>query len=377
MLLSGSKWGLARCCLWSFRPDVEEIPRAFNKDANRGTQRHAVLEAMQEGKTEGHDLPDAWGCTEAEWPAIEANIREWMPPIGSAEVALYYDPMKDTARTDDAKSRAYDPSSGEIPMTVDFFRHIPGGVEVWDYKTGLQEHLEPAASNGQLAICCLAAARLAGVSSARGVLAIVADDGTARLDTVEYDSLDLESIAYEARGLVAMIPTSEPHPGTWCKDKWCAARAVCPKMQEAIVSTPMAPLSLTIDSPEVCARVHIQIGLAEEFLEAVKRARNTWLEENPAGCALADGLTLCMGIEERDSIELTPAAIAVLEEHHCADAIEPKTSKAAIERTIKATAAKGEASGKLRAVLEALDAAHAIRVSQFTKIKVRKGRKAA
>lgn len=374
MLLSGSAFGRARCCLWSFRPEVV-VPSHDSADAARGTDRHAVMEALRLGTpVEPAVHAAAWGCTPEEWPAIEANIREWLPADGQSEVAVYYDTDSDTARAEVGEGhRQYTARPGEIPMTIDMMRT----GEVWDYKFGRQEHLEPARDNGQIAICCLAAARLQALDSIKGTLALVADDGTARFDSVELDSLDLDAIAYEARGLMRAAPNSEPAPGPWCEQKWCPARAQCPATQAAIVATPVAPLSLTIDSPETCARVHVQIGLAEAFLDEVKKARNAWLENNPAGCELADGSTLCMGVEERDSIVCNGDVIAILCDHGCKSAVEAKTSKAAIERAIKATAPKGEAASMLREVLSALDSAGAIKTSQYTKIKVKKGRKAA
>lgn len=375
MLLSGSRWGLARACLAWARDDMPEVARVESEDASKGTDRHMVMEALR--KQVPLDFPRFWGCTPEEWPAIEANIREWLPGGSVAEIAIYYDPTTDTARSDRSADRNYDARPGEIPMTIDAIEDNEGLCVVWDYKNGRQENLEPATTNGQVAICCLGAARNFGASAARGILAIVADDGTVRLDSVDFDSLDLDAIAYEARGLIAAIPTAQPQPGPWCGNKWCPARAQCPATQTAIVATPMAPLSLVINSAEVCARVHTQIALAEEFLNAVKRARNEWLSSNPGGCELADGSILSMGIEERDTIDVTPAALSALEAAGCSDAIEPRTSKAAIERAIKARAAKGTAAAKIREVMEALDAAHAIKTTQYAKPRVRKGRKAA
>jgi len=377
VLLSGSKYGLARCCLYWARADVPDLPRVENPDAKAGTNRHRALEALvndTDGTASALWLASLWGCTVEEWPQVEANIMAWLPK-GAPEVALYYHPATDTARSSDARDRAYQCEPGEVPMTVDLLRHQDGSpIEVWDYKTGRQDGLEPAASNAQLAICCLAAARMTGAAAARGVLAVVADDGTARLDAVELDSLDLDAIAYEVRGLLERIPTSEPAPGPWCSDKWCPARAVCPATRAAMVATPMEPMSIVVDSADACARIHTQIGLAEEFLETVKRARNEWLQNNPAGCELADGSVLQWTIEERDTIELTDAAAALIPP----EAIERKTSKTAIERAIKATCAKGEAAAKMREVLAALDAAGAIKTSQYGKPKSRKaGRRAA
>ena len=372
MRLSGSRYGLLRCCAWWARPEVQ-VESVASDLTDAGTHKHAVLEAIHNDRPL-RDYAAVWGCEEQEWPGVISNISEWLPLDGQAEIQVYYDPATDTARdVVGAEHRDYDCRPGEIPMTLDLMR----SGEVWDYKTGWQAGIDSAEDHGQLALCSLAVARLLGVDSITGVLAMVRDDGTAYLDRTEYDSLDLEALVCEMRTLLAAVPTSEPHPGPWCGSKWCPARSVCPATQQSIVSTPLAPLSLTIDSPEVCAKVHTQIALAEEFLAAVKRARNTWLEEHPSGCELADGSHLEIGVEERDTIEVSPAALTVLEEHGCSNAVEPKTSKAAIERVIRSTAVKGEFAPKMRAVLEALDAEHCIKTSQFTKIKVRKGRKVA
>lgn len=372
MLLSGSKFGLARRCLWWARSEVKVASHA-SEDAARGTDRHKVLECMING--EAFEGPALWGCEVQDWPAVEVAIREWLPADGLTEQAMYYDAEWDLGCGGDAKGRDYSPEPGEIPMTIDLLRREPLRVEVWDYKTGAQRDLEAAAGNGQLAICCLAAARSCGVTTATGILAVVADNGTARIERTEFDSLDLDAIAYEARGLMQQIPASRPQPGPWCAQKWCPARAVCPATNEALATTPLAPLTITILDAETCARVHQQIGLAEEFLETVKRARNDWLANNPAGCELADGSRLEWGIEERDSIELNPGALSVLTAADLALAIEQKTSKSAIERGIRRACVgepRGTAGRRLAEILGALDAEHAIKTSQFGKAKVRK-----
>lgn len=367
-MLSGSRFGLARHCLWWARDEVH-APRIGSDVADCGRCRHLVLECMAGTRV---DAPATWGCDPKDWPAIEANIREWLPTGGITEVPIYYDGT--SARTDASRERDYACRPGELPMTIDYLNRRSSSVEVWDYKTGRQEHLEAASDNGQLAICALAAAKLHGVDQAVGVLAIVADDGTARLDQCDYDSLDLDAIAYEARNMIQSIPTSQPCPGPWCSQKWCPARSVCPAMTEAIATTPIAPLSLTIDSAETCARVHTQLGLAEEFLAAVVAARNEWLKSNPEGCKLVDGSTLQWAVEERDSICLTPAALAIIESAGCSDAIEPRTSKAELERSIKRSTPKGQVTAQMRDLLAALDNVHAIKTTQYARAKVRKAR---
>ncbi len=372
MMFSGSKFGLLRHCQWWARPEVE-CPRADNADTSAGAGKHRVLEALALDRDTIMSYAETWGCAPDEWPAIERNIREWLE-TGRTELALYYDPETERARLADVRDRMYAPEDGEVPMTIDLLIECEKHVQVMEYKTGRQENLETVAENGQIAICCLAAARATGTGSADGVLVCVRDDGTAEITTAEFDGLDLDAIADEVRSLTRAIPLSVPQPGPWCAEKWCPARAGCPCTMQAIVATPLEPLSLVIADAETCARVHTQIGLAEEFLEAVKRARNDWLTANAEGCDLGDGARLVMAIEERDSIVLNNAAIAAISEAGALEAVEQKTSRAALERVLKRDAPRGEGGPRVKALLAALDACHAIKTSQYSKPKVRKAR---
>lgn len=384
MRLTGSKFGLARRCQYWCRPEVE-APRVESEAARLGTDRHRVLELLAggHGEDETIDFPALWDCEPGEWPAVLTNILEWLPrpdegrPRFAAEQQFGLDYVSSEAWPIEGKDRDYPPDgiAGAIYMTVDWVGVIDGVFTVVDYKTGSQRELEPPVTNGQVAICCLAAAKaqFGSVDTVRGILAVVADDGTCRAQYADFDVLDLDAIADDVRSVVQAIPTSRPNPGPWCSEMWCPARSVCPAMTAAIVGTPAEPLSLVIDSAEQCARAHVQLALAEEFLESVKRARNAWLQSND-GCDLPDGKRLVWTVQEKDSIACNESAGIVIRNAGLGDAIEEKTSKAALERAAKKLAGK-EWSALHQSVLASLEQVGAIRTSSYGMPATRKARK--
>ena len=375
MQVSASKMGLFRCCQWWARPDAIAPVQAASAAAQRGTDRHLVLQAI----VSGEDMPpltraSLWGCPLDEWPAIEANIRTWIPADGQTEQAVYYQPTLDLARAARLTgAREYDATDGEIPGTVDLISGRWPTVEVWDYKTGRQDALKPVEENAQLAFLALVCARLVDATTAIAVLAVVSDDGTANVDRHEYDSLDIDGIADEVRALAARIPTATPKPGGWCESKWCACRAVCPAMHGAIVATPAAPLTIEIHDAATCARVHTQLALAEEFLEQVKRARNAFLE-SAGSVPLADGTTLVWAEESRETIQCINSAKSYLVERGLEAAIDSTTSKAALEKAVKAAPNGATIKERMTEILADLHSMGAVKVTTYNKPKVKKSK---
>ena len=372
MLLSGSKFGLARLCQWWCRPEVQ-APRVESEAAKRGTNRHKVLEFMARGVCdEAAILPALWGCEPEEWSAIAEEILGWLPRADEGqrsycEQQYVYDTRDGASHPVDGKDRNYHVEQGQIPLTVDWVGVESGTLSVVDYKTGQQANLDMPASNGQIQLCCLAAARAIGVDTVRGSIVLVDDDGSARRFDHVFDVLDLDAIAEDARSVVDAIPSARPNPGPWCEQKWCPARAVCPATQQAIAGTPVEPLTLAITGPEQCARVHVQLDAAEEFLAAVKAARDAWLQANPDGAPLADGTRLVWGSTQRRSVDLSRARPA-LDRLGLAGAIETKESVSfeGIKRAI------GGDRGRFAELLKELESSNAIKINEYWKAQVRK-----
>ena len=376
MLASASKMGLLRHCQWWARPDAIAPVQAPSASAQRGTDRHRVMEWLVTGEqVTPAQMASLWDCALEEWPAVEANLRAWLPSDGQTEQAMYYSPSRCVARGARLTgAREYELQGDEIPGTLDFSRGWPV-VEVWDYKTGRQDNLEPIATNAQLAFLAMVRARLVDARGAVVVLACVADDGTAEITCSEYDSLELDEIADELKVLAARIPTAEPNPGGWCEEKWCPCRAVCPAMTQAIATTPAAALTFEIHDAETCARVHTQLALAEEFLEQVKRARNAFLEGvAPGGVTLPDGSLLVWAEESRETIQANNAARAYLVEHGLDGAIEYASSKTALERVIKSQPGEGTIKERIAAVMQDLASMGAVKVTTYNRPKVKKTR---
>jgi hypothetical protein len=381
--LSGSKMSLARRCLYWAREDVK-CPRQESSEAAKiGTNRHAVIESVVRSylikTTETvHELAELWGVdSDTMHVVVLCNLREWLPKHGNCEVPLAYNPTTWQARRSErGEHRDYSwIADDEIPMTLDYADEDNGIVHVWDWKFGQQTGTEGASTNAQLAIGALAMCRLTGATEARVGLAFVDDDGNARFSVATLDAFDLARIANEVREIWERLHNDpQPNPGPWCRASWCPARSICPATSCAIVSTPAEPLSLTISDSEQAARIHTQLGLAEEFLAQVKRALHGFVREHGA-VELSDGSRLDVVEVSRETVQATDAVRAALLSEGLDSALDWSTSKAAIERAIKATAPRGTAAKRMRDVMETLQSTGGVKVSSYDKIDVIKQRK--
>lgn len=373
MLPSGSRIGLLHKCQW-WAGDVPEPPRETSAAADRGTDRHKVLAALSTGEVV--DFPGLWGCSAAGWPAIETRIREWLPVDGAPEQAVYYSPATDSARGVVLDGpREYRVEPGEIPATVDAIV-FGSAIEVWEYKTGFQANLTDADENEQLAFGCLAVARRTKASGIRGILAHVQDDGTARVTSVDYDSLELDEIAERIRAAHVKIRGAEPCPGPWCADYRCPVRAVCPATRAAIVGTPIEPLSIAIENDAQAASVHERIGAAEDFLAAVKRSLSEYVERR--GEIDLPGGKLVWAEESRETISPSGQALALLIDRGLQNAIDYRVTKSGLESELRKTS-EGPTAESMRALMRELTDLGAVRTTTYHKLAVRKnrGRKAA
>lgn len=378
--LTGSKMGLAASCLYWARDDVPVPPRESSEAADAGTRKHGIIEALISSWAMDFNLSAAnWGSESYEaFMAVVANLNEWLPRGGRCEAPFAYDPQtgRGYSLATNGGHRDYSlVKPGEIALTVDWYDVSDGIVHIWDWKFGRQTETEPAETNPQLATAALAICRAYGCTSAKVGLAFVDDDGTARVSVATLDAFDLERISGEVRGIWERLQSDPmPNPGPWCRAKWCPLRATCPATTAALATTPAAPLSLTISTPEQAARVHTQLALAEEFLAGVKRALNDYVKANGA-VPLGDGSSLAVVEVSRETVQATPAVKAALDREGLSEALEWSTSKAAIERCVKKSAPRGKAAERMREVLEVLQATGGVKVSTFEKVDVVKAKK--
>lgn len=367
---SGSSTGLLLHCAWPAQPSVELPPRESNASADEGTDGHAKIERLEDG------------CKPL--TPFDVNVLEWLPRYadGKPELAIAYNPLTDTAREMVIKEGARehrdytDLRDGEVPLTMDLCGTELGIGYVDDWKFGTQQNLDDAEHNGQMRIAAVAFARLRGLDSVTATLWIVNIDGTLRYKSMHtFDAFELDDIAAEMKGLWERIHNNpQPNPGPWCRNKWCSARAICPTTAQALVTTPLAPLSLTIASHNDAARIHMQLSQGEKFLEEVKRKLNQFVREN-GRVELGDGTALEVVTKTRDTIVPNERALDLLMQEGFGAAITWKITKQDIEDTIKLSAPRGTAAKRKREVLEALEATGAVKCSTFECVDVVKPKK--
>lgn len=386
--LSGSKLKLAMSCLYWAREDVALPARESSAAADAGTNKHTILEKLFVGEA----LPDEefqklWDCDPRDVAAIQDNIQTWLPSLTAGcteaitEIPLAYHPITDTARElPRGGHREYvGLRSGEIPLTLDLVAVYADGTGlVVDHKTGRQNGLEPAAVSAQLGLGALALARLRNLTSVRVAYTLVNDDGTVRIDEAVLDTFDLEALADEVRGIVERLDNFPvPCPGPWCKSKFCPARSVCPVTSVTVAKTEaLAPLSVTIESPQHCTKLHTQLGLAEEFLARVRAAIDLYVKDH-GPIELGDGTALDLVHKTRETLDIdgNNKALEILQKalgpaYERAVTMKVSTTKEAV-RAATALLAKGKDRTALeRQLLADLAYSGAIKVGSYEKVEV-------
>jgi hypothetical protein len=384
MNITGSSLPILSSCQWWARPDVS-APAFQATDAMKlGTAVHAAIE--QELLGAGNTLDVA----EDARPYVDAWLSWWetdgREQLGAdrweAEIPMAYSPNSDTARRlpADARGRRYAVEPGEIAGTVDAIRVAANGwATVVDWKTGedFAGLTADASTNAQLRGYALMAARAHGVENVRVVVARITPAGV-RTTTHDLDALDLADAAATLKALVERVPTSHPSPGAHCRR--CRAVAVCPATATATdqlvdatrqampAGDPPAPVDLVV-TRDNAAPLRERLEAVRAACDAVEAALKAYAEAN-GGIALANGKTWRKVVQERSSVKLDgpegAAALAVIDAHGCAEAVDrtPKTSQAALERAVRAQGLKGkEATAKMRAVMDEIRAAGAVRVA--------------
>ena len=370
MKLSGSRMGLAWHCLYFARDDVVWPPRTSSLEADLGTAKHQIVEAIVNGLPPDMTL---WQCDYRDAPSIQghlANAVELLAPIGATrmpELSLAYDPEWDIASPIAGK---YSHRAGprQIPMRLDLVVIGEGYCRVVDWKTGRQTNTNSCAANAQIQAGCLAVSRAFGRESVEGVLVFFDDDGSYRLSRHTFDEFDFAEFASNYRDILDKTPSAEPVPGIWCHDHYCPVQSTCPATMSAIAETPVAGLSLAIQDDEHAARIYAQLGPAEEFLKAAQKALGEYVRTHNV---LVDGKSLQWIRKTRESVKLNPKALAALQKalgpEACLRAVETKIS-ASKTSIAAATAmlAKGPARTALeRSIIEELQTCGAMSIASY------------
>lgn len=382
--LTCSGLALAEHCAYPFRLDAE---RAVD-DPARWAVNNAIHEANAHTITTGNTAfvltPGRRAMlTPGEVARAMATHGAWLGDWWAdnttggwrAEIAFAFSPFTgEHMRLPSAAHRDYSAAPlGWIPGTADAVRFLDGlesveaseDVDAGDWKSA--RNPPDIEENVQIVGLGLGA----GARRLRGFIGHTTEEGTA-LRWSSWDRFDLRAHRERFAEIVAGIPSAEPRPGPWCRDKFCASYGLCPATApsleraapEAKRLLPVVAASSAIESPEHAAELY---RVAREARAAFDARYNAVFEalrhyaDDHGGIALPGGKTWIKRETTRESIDLThPEAVAVLGrelgEEAFAAAVTYDTSKAAIKRAGALIKAKtGEAAVAVeRRTVEAL-----------------------
>lgn len=313
-------------------PASAVLPRAENANewADSGNDDHAALAA------------DTLAGT------LDERLALHVPPGSRVEVAVAFDVSTGAARIiGENIGRAYgDLAPFEIAGSIDVLGIVGDAVVVLDWKTGFKD-VEPAATNGQLRFYALAACRALGRD--RAVLRIVYTQ-TGRCDEAEMDALDLAGFAAEVEGLHARVAALKAgggpyntREGSWCRH--CASKHACPSKRALLVqiaSGGLASVGATEMTSEIARTAALNVLAAEQLVADAKKRLDAYVTTN-GPIELSPGRFY--GRYVRPGNEKVDGAVALrvirevcgeLVEPFADEALEVKTSKAAIKRAAKA-----------------------------------------
>ena len=368
-LPSASKLQLALTC-----PASVALPQSGSesKAADDGNARHRLLADVIESKTTRTDPP----------------LREWLDRVlddeatmgllvGSvAEVSLHWHPATDAAQVLGIRlERAYESvPEGAFFGTADYLRADADGVMVADLKTGLSEVPHPS-RNAQLRFLALAACRVHGLDRARVGLLHAPEGRAPWWEWADIDAFELEVIAAELRRLVERIEwarrdvakgkTPRVVVGEHCT--WCPARFSCPARSGMAVAMATAPgdfaasLKTGLADDGIASMALARWQAARKVLDEVGSALYARAKERPI--PLDDGRAWGPVVSEREVIDAEaawPVLAGLLGNDGARAAMTLETSRAGVERGVRAAKEAGALKGTIKAgVGQALDALRA------------------
>lgn len=309
---------------------------------------------------------------------LPPELAVYVPSAPHAEVKLAYDTATRQGHIlGEAADRSYGtPGPTTIFLSTDVVAVLGDTVVIVDWKTGHAD-VEPAATNGQLWGCALAACRALGKHQA--VIRIVYTAQKGRCDEHFIDALELAEFAgrlerlhiivAERRAAKAAGAVPETREGTWCK--WCASKHVCPSKVGLLVQVAEKGLAIigeTTMTPERARDGVLQLLAFEDLVKQARARAEQWADDN-GPIDLGDGRWFGRYVRdgnERLSGDVAVTAISeVLRDAETAKrfeaiAVERKTSKAAIDRACKETKPpRGTATKIIKRIRELGGATHA------------------
>lgn len=294
---------------------------------------------------------------------------QWRKP----ETALAYSPTSGKAWEIGGKGRDYSNASDtDLCGTPDLVACTSSGqLIVTDWKTGQYKRGHRPIDTPQLRALGLAAARCYGHDSVLLQLVQVDDDGLIITEDL-VGPWEFNETAYQLREMVALIDAvpSIPRPGHWCRSCYCPIVAECPATHRALEAALNAtqlrfPLTTEIEGPDHAVYLRERIGAAKLALETLGHAVDRFARKTPF--PTREGHIYGLRESSSERIDLgVPGALECIREAlggDADDALDFKTSKAAIRRALKGKVANGDVAGTMRVIMAELTGLGAVRVS--------------
>ncbi len=365
MLLTAS--GLERAAVCPPSCALPAVRGETSEAAERGTALHQFLANVGAmGRDEAlRQVPDEWRESAAVIPVDALPLGQ-----GLAEVPFAFDTLTKEARLLKATGRDYrDLGPFEIAGTADWVGLTPDRVVVLDYKSG--RNVTPARINPQLRFYALCAARVYNRDAATVGAVYLREGDPPWFDLAELDAFDLDAVAAEvadihgrvvhAQELLNQGITPDVTVSEHCR--YCNAYNSCPAKTGLIryAATPqLAEQRIQSFMPD---RVDEAYALYKGLAEVVKRAGAQFFmyarEVGPI--RTGNGKLLGPVTTTRETVTDARKARDLMRDgfgQELADiAVEPETSKTAIEGALKA---HGVPPAGRRAFLDLLRAEGAI-----------------
>jgi len=376
-------------CAYSFSRHAPRMPwEPSSPAAEHGVAVHSLGEAIVEAVVEGI----VEGIVQAMTEAIVDGVIECSPEVEpyrdplteaiamlraegwvlAAEVPMAYWPATGSARAlkKGGGHRAYaDVKSHEMSGTADIVGVKPGRVIVVDIKTGRSARSHSALETDQLRMLAVGFAAIYGATSVEVALLHV-EPGDYYLDRGELYAWDLEETADSLRALAEMADPV-PTPGMHCTTMWCPIRAVCPATLVAVqridaeVARAFPGAMTTVDSDDKARAARVALLLYDERADALKASLDEYIRHRGA-VDMGDGTSYGLTVQERERVTLDASAVQTLVDHGALEAVEYRTSKEAIKRSLAARyPGRGKSIKRFRDLLDALRAAGHVRTSAF------------
>lgn len=367
--------GIERVVACAASAVLPRVWHASSRYAARGTEIHAHLERLANGMTAEESLAlvadEHRGAAEAvDLVPLAEDLRM------SAEVALAYNPVTDTARVlGQGLARDYSTiTTDEIPLTIDVAGIASGVGIVRDYKTGWSK-LARTGGNWQMRGAAIAVARAFDLDQVDAQLVYLREHKAAWRDRDGFDAFELACIAAELRATHARVLRDraayaagahvEPTEGPWCR--YCPSWSSCPAKAALVrwALTGEADQRPIAAGDLVRALARVEAGV--KALEHVKRAILATVEGDPLLVEVdEDGTETWLGKHQKDghekldpstTIDVAMDVLSVPTDQRPAFTNEvTSVTKKALETAVKNRVARGQAAGAIRTITDVVRA---------------------